>query len=143
MPGLEQRGTGTDDSEVIRQYSRMRAPTTSATPRGACRECEDMLWEADPLRFAERYPDSGVVESYGPQWPAPCIDYSVETGTMTRTGCTRSWPGYSGRSLDRRGWCEVDTRRPQGQVLPSGSRAKIQSICCVEAMIWSASPPSG
>lgn len=36
-----------------------------------------LLWEADPQRFADRYPDSGVVESYGAeQWPGvPCIDY--------------------------------------------------------------------
>lgn len=38
-----------------------------------------LLWEADPARFAERYPDSGVVESYGPdQWPGVgCIDFWV------------------------------------------------------------------
>lgn len=36
-----------------------------------------MLWEADAELFAERYPDSGIVESYGDQWPAPCIDYWV------------------------------------------------------------------
>ena len=34
-----------------------------------------ILWEAEPLRFAARYPDSRVEESYGDQWPAPCIDY--------------------------------------------------------------------
>lgn len=37
----------------------------------------DMLWEADPMRFAERYPESWIVESYGDQWPAPCIDYWI------------------------------------------------------------------
>ena len=36
-----------------------------------------LLWEADPLLFASRYPDSGVAESYGDGWPAPCIDYWV------------------------------------------------------------------
>ena len=36
-----------------------------------------LLWEADPKRFVERYPDSGVVESYGSSWPAPCLDYWV------------------------------------------------------------------
>jgi hypothetical protein len=36
-----------------------------------------LLWEAEPARFAERYPDSGIVRSYGDQWPAPCIDYWV------------------------------------------------------------------
>lgn len=36
-----------------------------------------ILWEADPQRFADRYPDSGVIESYGAaQWPdVHCIDY--------------------------------------------------------------------
>ena len=28
--------------------------------------------------FAERYPDSGIVESYGTQWPdVTCIDFWV------------------------------------------------------------------
>ena len=35
-----------------------------------------LLWEADPQMFAERYPDSGIVESYGTQWPdVTCIDF--------------------------------------------------------------------
>ena len=34
-----------------------------------------LLWEADPDRFARRYPDSGVVESWGSGWPPPCIDF--------------------------------------------------------------------
>jgi hypothetical protein len=42
-----------------------------------------LLWEADPLRFAERYPDSGVVRSYGDQWPPPCIDYWVYVDAET------------------------------------------------------------
>ena len=36
-----------------------------------------LLWEADPKLVAERYADSGIVESYGCQWPPPCIDYWV------------------------------------------------------------------
>lgn len=36
-----------------------------------------LLWEADPEQFAERYPDSQIVDSYGSQWPPPCIDYWV------------------------------------------------------------------
>ncbi|HLS46170.1 MAG TPA: hypothetical protein VK045_12105 [Ornithinicoccus sp.] len=54
---------------------------------------DDMLWEADPLRFAERYPDSGIVESYGEQWPAPCIDYWVyiDVGTRSATLSTEGW----------------------------------------------------
>lgn len=36
-----------------------------------------ILWEADPAMFALKYPDSGVVESYGEdQWAGVgCIDY--------------------------------------------------------------------
>ena len=34
-----------------------------------------LLWEADPARFAKKYPDSGVIESYGDRGPAVgCID---------------------------------------------------------------------
>ena len=37
------------------------------------------LWEAEPRRFAERYPDSDIIESYGAQqWPdVTCVDYWV------------------------------------------------------------------
>ena len=34
-----------------------------------------ILWEAEPGRYASRYPESGVVESYGSGWPPPCIDF--------------------------------------------------------------------
>ncbi|KRE44059.1 hypothetical protein [Knoellia sp. Soil729] len=37
-----------------------------------------LLWEAEPLLFADRYPDSGIIDSYGQdQWPPPCIDYWI------------------------------------------------------------------
>jgi hypothetical protein len=37
-----------------------------------------LLWEAEPHRFAARYPDSGIIESYGDQWPrVACIDFWV------------------------------------------------------------------
>ncbi len=38
-----------------------------------------LLWEADPAKFAARYPDSGIVETYGEdQWSdVHCIDYWV------------------------------------------------------------------
>ena len=54
---------------------------------------ENLLWEADPLRFVERFPDSGVVESYGDQWPAPCIDYwvYVDEGSRTATLSVEGW----------------------------------------------------
>lgn len=36
-----------------------------------------LLWEADPIKFAARYPDSGIVETYGEDaWSGVhCIDY--------------------------------------------------------------------
>lgn len=40
-------------------------------------QVEDMLWETDPISFAERYPDSGIEESYGSQWPPHCIDFWI------------------------------------------------------------------
>jgi hypothetical protein len=44
-------------------------------PRG---RIDALLWEADPRRFAQRYPDSGIINSYGlDQWPPYCIDYWV------------------------------------------------------------------
>jgi len=44
-----------------------------------------LLWEADPIRFAVHYPDSEVIESYGPEeWPPPCIDYWVYVDASAR-----------------------------------------------------------
>ena len=52
-----------------------------------------MLWEADPVRFAARYPDSGIEESYGDQWPPPCIDYWIYLDPDARVAkvCTEGW----------------------------------------------------
>ncbi len=37
-----------------------------------------LLWEAAPVLFAARYPDSGIVEAYGDQWSqVTCIDFWV------------------------------------------------------------------
>lgn len=33
-----------------------------------------VVYEADPVDFLRRYPQSGLDESYGDQWPAPCVD---------------------------------------------------------------------
>lgn len=46
-----------------------------------------ILWEANAIQFAERYPDSGVLESYGEAWPAPCIDYWVYLNTEAMEAC--------------------------------------------------------
>lgn len=55
-----------------------------------------LLWEADPERFAARYPDSGIVETYGEeQWPGVhCIDYWVN---VDHTGgrCRLSVEGWN------------------------------------------------
>lgn len=44
----------------------------------------DMLWEADPIRFVERYPESWIIESYGDQWSAPCVDYWIYIDVESR-----------------------------------------------------------
>jgi hypothetical protein len=56
--------------------------TARAQPRPGV--VEDLLWEADPVLFAERYPESGVVASYGGQWPPTCIDFWVYVDAPTR-----------------------------------------------------------
>ncbi len=33
-----------------------------------------VLYEAAPLDFVSRYPDSRLQDSYGDQWPPPCVD---------------------------------------------------------------------
>lgn len=55
-----------------------------------------LLWEADPARFAERYPDSGIVETYGEeQWPGVhCIDYWVNIDQANRR-CRISIEGWN------------------------------------------------
>jgi hypothetical protein len=52
-----------------------------------------LLWEADPERFATRYPDSGIESSYGDQWPPPCIDYwvYVESPAMAARLSVEGW----------------------------------------------------
>lgn len=55
-----------------------------------------LLWEADPVKFADRYPDSGIVESYGDdQWPGVhCIDYWVYVDHENRR-CRISVEGWN------------------------------------------------
>jgi len=57
----------------------------------------DLLWEADPTRFARRYPDSGIIETYGiEQWPTvPCIDFWIHLEPDRR----RVALAYEGRNL--------------------------------------------
>lgn len=55
-----------------------------------------LLWEADPQRFAERYPDSGIVETYGEdQWQGvTCIDYWINLDQPGRR-CRLSVEGWN------------------------------------------------
>lgn len=69
-----------------------------------------LLWEADPLRFAARYPDRGIEESYGDDWPAFCLDFWVYLDTP---GFLRlSWEGWhhGDELLPRIGDADVDGR---------------------------------
>ncbi len=85
----------------------------------------DMLWEADSLRFTERYPDSGIVESYGPQWPAPCIDYWVYVDVESRRA-TLSTEGWSTelQEIELSGTGAEDANRI-GEVLAGILRVKV------------------
>ena len=79
-----------------------------------------LLWEADPQRFADRYPDSGIVETYGEdQWRAVhCIDYWVNLDQANRR--CRLQP-RDGICLNC-GWtCEGSAR---GMVLPLRTRLR-------------------
>jgi len=50
----------------------------SALARGDDGRVRTILYEADPVVFARRYPQTDMEESYGPeQWPPPCIDLWV------------------------------------------------------------------
>jgi hypothetical protein len=53
-----------------------------------------LLWEADPQMFAERYPESGIVESYGTGWSGvTCIDFWVylDAADGTASTSTEGW----------------------------------------------------
>lgn len=54
-----------------------------------------MLWEAEPVRFALHYPQSGIEASYGEQWPPPCIDHwiYVDPTQMTARLSVEGWNG--------------------------------------------------
>jgi hypothetical protein len=65
-----------------------------------------LLWEATPSLFAARYPDSGIIESYGAQWPeVTCIDYWVyldDAPGQARTS-TEGWSADQDATLDLTG----------------------------------------
>jgi hypothetical protein len=68
-----------------------------------------LLWEADPARFAARYPDSRIERSYGDQWPPPCIDYwlHVDPVRMTARLSVEGWD-LSDTTLDIAGDGSMD-----------------------------------
>jgi hypothetical protein len=70
-----------------------------------------MLWEAEPVRFASRYPESGIEEAYGDQWPPPCIDYwiYVDPVDMTARLSVEGWY-RSDQTIDLTGDGSVDGR---------------------------------
>ena len=55
-----------------------------------------LLWEADPERFAARYPHSGIEHAYGDEWPPHCIDYWVYVDPVAMVA-QLSVEGWSGR----------------------------------------------
>ncbi len=59
-------------------------------------EVVSLLWEADPQRFADRYPESGIVETYGEgQWRGVhCIDFWVNLDLPNRR-CRLSVEGWN------------------------------------------------
>ena len=87
-----------------------------------------LLWEAEPLRFAERYPDSRIVESYGDQWPPPCIDYWVYVD-----------PRLSRAELSFEGWSED----PDDVGLTGHGALDGVTLGTVFARVLGVPPPSG
>lgn len=77
----------------------------------------DMLWEADAVQFAERYPDSGIIESYGDLWPAPCIDYWVYVDTRERLAAlsTEGW-SFDNQQIPLSGYGPADADRLYGHL---------------------------
>lgn len=72
-----------------------------------------LLWESDPARFAARYPDSRIEESYGDEWPGvSCIDYwvYVDPVAMVAYLSVEGW-NRTDDSVDLTGDGRVDGRR--------------------------------
>jgi hypothetical protein len=68
-----------------------------------------LLWEADPRRFAQRYPDSHIVDSYGDDWPPWCIDYWVYVdGDAHRARLSVEGWGLDDEIIDLSGNGELD-----------------------------------
>lgn len=61
-----------------RVFEEANAGFVRSAPQGAPGgPVDSLLWEADAESFLARYPDSGIREAYGDQWPPPCIDHWV------------------------------------------------------------------
>jgi hypothetical protein len=97
-------------------YGRVRAwcdPVFDAAEWGfvASAHNEALLWEADPAKFAARYPESRVIEAYGGDLAdVHCIDFWIY---MDRPGYARLSPdGWDLPELHvpLLGWAEADGR---------------------------------
>lgn len=72
-----------------------------------------LLRDAEPARFAARYPDSRIEDSYGDEWPGvSCIDYwiYVDPLTMTARVSVEGW-NRPDETVDLTGDGRVDGRR--------------------------------
>lgn len=60
-----------------------------------------LLWEADPQLFEKKYPDSGIAETYGDQWPdTHCIDFWVYIDGRRRQARTSTEGWTAGQDVD-------------------------------------------
>ena len=84
-----------------------------------------LLWEADPERFAARYPDSGIVETYGEeQWPGVhCIDYWVNVDHASGR-CRLSAEGWNLPEI----WLELSGRGDADGASIADTFARILSV---------------
>jgi hypothetical protein len=88
-----------------------------------------MLWEAVPDLFAERYPESDIIEQYGvEQWPPPCIDYWIYVDPVTHTA-----------ELSIEGWSYWPTPLP----LSGDAEADGRMLATKFAEFLRVSPPAG
>ena len=89
-----------------------------------------LLWEAVPQRFAERYPDSGIVEQWGGEehWPPPCLDYWIYVDPAAGTA-----------ELSVEGW----DHWPSPMTLSGKGDADGRMLATRFAEILKVSPPAG
>ncbi|WP_101525792.1 hypothetical protein [Nocardioides houyundeii] len=71
----------------------VRSPLSESAPD---EPAGSLLWEADPAQFAAKYPESGIVESYGAeQWEGVgCIDFWLHVDAQEEV-CRLSVEGWN------------------------------------------------